>query len=382
VNRQKADVLDNFVSTRALAGPSSSAASEPARAALRDDPVYRELKVRLEAIGFFAPAPWSYAWRMALNLALCAAGWIALTMTTALWSRALGVVAIGIVMVQSSFIAHDAAHGAVTRRTWLVELVGQFYSTLLAGFAFSYFRRSHDLHHFHTNEHEVDPDCLSNLFSVDEWSARRKTGLGRFITRYQVVLIPALFPMWALAMKWDGLCFLSRSWRRCWRDVIALALHVALWLLLPLVIAGPAVAIGGYLAYNALAGLYLGAVIPVNHVATTYLGADHELSFVEHQLATCRDIRSPGPRPVAAVFDFLFIGLNRQIEHHLFPWAPVSRLASGARVIREVCRERGLPYRETSYPRAARELACHFARIGRLASRDAAWRLSSEIPRV
>jgi fatty acid desaturase len=382
VNRQKADVLDHFVSRKVLAGPSSSAASAPAREALRDDPLYRELKSRLEAIGFFTPAPWGYAWRMAVNFAICVGGWVALVLGDALWLQAIGVIAIGISMVQSSFLAHDAAHGALTRKSWLVELVGQLHSTLFAGFSFSYFRRSHDLHHFHTNEQDVDPDCLSNLFSVNEESARRKTGLGRFITRYQGVLIPVLFPMWALAMKWDGLCFLARSWRRCWRDVVALGVHVAIWLVVPALLAGPAVALGGYLVYNGLAGIYLGAVIPVNHVATTYLMPDHEMSFVEHQLATCRDIRPPGPRPVAALFDFMFIGLNRQIEHHLFPWAPVSRLASGARVIREVCREHGLPYRETTYSRAAWELAQHFARIGRQASRHAAWRLSSESPPV
>ena len=381
MNRYKATHLDHFVSSKGLAGPSATPASAAARASLAADPLYRELRARLEAIGFFRPAPWSYAGRIATNLALCVFGWIALVLAESLWLNMAGALAVGVSMIQSSFLAHDAAHGALARRSWLVELVGQLHSTVIAGFAFTYFRRSHDLHHSHTNEHDLDPDCLSNVFSVEGGSASRKTGLGRFMTRHQAVLLPLLFPLWALAMKSDGLGFIARGWRRCWRDIVATLLHVVVWLVLPLIIAGP-LALVGYLAANMVAGIYLGAVIPVNHVATTYLTSTHELSFVEHQLATCRNIRAPRSRPLAAVFSFLFIGLDRQIEHHLFPWAPACRLATGSEVIRELCRERGLPYNETSYRRAVVELASHFARVGRIAKLDEAWRLSSEPPRV
>jgi fatty acid desaturase len=381
VNRYKAAVLDHFVSSKVLAGPSATPASAEARASLAADPMYRELRARLDAIGFFTPAPWSYGWRIAVNLALCVFGWIALGLADSMWLSTAGALAIGVSMIQSSFLAHDSAHGALTRRAWLVELLGQLHSTVIAGFAFTYFRRSHDLHHSHTNEPELDPDCLSNVFSVEGGSASRKTGVGRFLTRHQAILIPLLFPLWALAMKCDGLGYIARGWRRCWRDIVAMLLHVVVWLVLPLILAGP-LALVGYLVANMIAGIYLGAVIPVNHVATTYLTSTHAMSFVEHQLATCRNIRSPRSRPLAALFGFLFIGLDRQIEHHLFPWAPACRLATGSEVIRELCRERGLPYNETSYRQAVHELASHFARIGRIAKLDAAWRLSSETPRV
>ena len=298
-----------------------------------------------------------------------------------IWMYAAGALAVGVAMIQGSVLAHDAAHGALSRRSWLVELVGQLHGTLMAGFAFTYFRRSHDLHHAHTNESDLDPDCLSDLFSVEGGSASRKSGLGRFLTRHQAVLIPVLFPLWALAMKCDGLGYIARGWQRCWRDLVAMLLHAGVWLVLPVILTGP-FALVGYLAANMIAGLYLGAVIPVNHVATTYLTSAHALSFVEHQLATCRNIRSPRSRPLAAVFSFVFLGLDRQIEHHLFPWVPACRLAKGSEIVREVCRAAGLTYNEASYRHAVHELATHFARVGRVAKLDATWRLSSEPPRV
>lgn len=382
MNRDKAAILDRFVSTKALAGPAASPASAGARAALRDDPAYAELRRRLDAAGFFAPAPGDYAWRIALTLAIAASGWAGLTVARSLWLHAAGALAVGVAMVQSAFLAHDAGHGALARRPWLVELLGQLHSTLVAGYAFSYFRRSHDLHHFHTNEEDVDPDCLSELFSVGARSARRKTGLGRLATRHQAVLIPLLLPLWALAMKWDGLTYVARGRRRCRRDLTVLVVHAAVWLAIPAACAGPAAALGGYLAANAVAGLYLGAVIPVNHLGTSYLSSGHALSFLEQQLATCRDVRPPGPAPVAAVFEFLFIGLHRQIEHHLFPWAPVCRLAAGAAVTRAFCLERGLPYNETTYPGAACAVLQHLARVGRRPEPEPGWGLSTQTPRM
>jgi fatty acid desaturase len=382
MNRDKVAILERFVSSKVLAGPSSSPASSAARAALHRDPDYLELKRRLDAIGFFTPAPGNYAWRIALNLAIAWSGWLGVAFAPSLWLRAAGAVAVGVAMVQSSFLAHDAGHGALVRRPWLVELVGQLHCTLIAGYAFGYFRRSHDLHHFHTNEEGVDPDGLSELFSVHEHSARSKTGLGRLVTRHQAVLIPVLLPVWALAMKWDGLVYVARAPYRHARDIATLVLHILLWLVIPAMCAGPGTALASYLACNAVAGVYLGVVIPVNHVGMRSLSSAHDLSFLEQQLVTCRDIRSPRSPVVAALFDWAFIGLHRPIEHHLFPWVPVCRLAGGAAVTREFCRERGLPYHETRYRDAARVLYQHMARVGRHAEVPALPGLSTDPPGV
>ena len=379
MNLHKADVLDHFVSPKIICGPSASPASADAAVRLREDPGYAELKHRLDAIGFFRPAPGDYAWRIALAAAMAIAGWCCIVLASALWLRAIGVALIGITMIQSAFLAHDAAHGAIAKRAWLVELIGQLYATVIAGYAFSYFRRGHDLHHFHTNEEELDPDCLSDVFSVGAASVRRKVGIGRFFTRHQAVIVPIVLPLWALTLKWDGLTFLARSWRRWWRDLVALAVHVAVWLVIPAHVIGVWAALAAYLTFNGLAGLYLGVVIPVNHIGTAYPPPGHDLTFLEHQLATSRNIRRPTTPIVRTVFAYFFIGLDHQVEHHLFPWAPVCRLADGAAVTRAFCAERGLPYHEASWTRAARDIGSHLARIGRSGDDEAAWQLSCKL---
>jgi fatty acid desaturase len=360
---RKAHVLDRFISMKVAAGPSAVPA---AHAALRVDPDYRELKRRLEASGCFVAARAAYTWRAILLLLVLAAGWAGMAVAGATELRVAGVVAVGVASVVGAFLAHDAGHGAVTRRPRVVGIIGHVYATVAAGFAFNYHRRSHDLHHFHTNEETVDPDCISDLVSVHERAAHGATGIGRRFTRHQALLVPLVFPIWALSMRIDGLAYAVRNHRRCRVDLLGLALHVVLWLAIPAILIGPITAAALYLAHTAVAGLYLGAIIPVNHVAMTYLPPGHTLPFFHHQLATCRNIRTPRWPLGAAVVDFLFLGLDRQIEHHLFPSTATFRLARAAPVVRQFCQERGLPYHETTYTQAIGQIWRHFARIGRI----------------
>ena len=58
--------------------------------------------------------------------------------------------------------------------------------------------------------------------------------------------------------------------------------------------------------------------------------------------------------------DFLYGGLNYQIEHHLFPNLARNRLPACRQLVREFCSQAGLPYTEegvlASYRSLLREL--------------------------
>jgi fatty acid desaturase len=370
MNRCKAAILDGYASDKILAGPYATARSRAAAAALRADPRYAELRRRLARTGFFAPAPWAGAARMAALTAL-AAGSYAVLCVPGLgpehrWLRLAAIAVAGLTMVQCSFLAHEAAHGAISRRPRVAAAIGQLFTTFWVGYAFAYFRRSHDLHHYHVNERAIDPDTQSSLFSVNEHAARTKQGLGRWITRHQTILIPVMSPLWAVGMKWDGLTYLWRNRRAAWLDCVVIALHAVLWLVIPGLAIGWGAALANYFAWTAVAGLYLKIIIPVNHVATTTLGPEHAagIDFLAQQITTSRNIAGP------AILDHLFIGLNLQIEHHLFPFVPTTRLRAGREVVRAFCREHGLPYLEQGYLPALADVYRHFARVARFAGAE------------
>ena len=56
--------------------------------------------------------------------------------------------------------------------------------------------------------------------------------------------------------------------------------------------------------------------------------------------------------------------LNYQIEHHLFPALPRNRLRAARPIVRGFCRERGVPYHETSLPGSYREILHHLHALG------------------
>jgi fatty acid desaturase len=349
MNRPKALVLDHFRSPK-IAAPK----------ALRHDARYVRLRRRLAEAGFFAPAPWAYAWRIALCLGGFAIAFALLCKAPGAMARIACFAAIGFVLVQGCFIAHEASHGSVSRRPWLAEAIGQLFDTLLVGFSYSYFRRGHELHHFHCNEERVDPDTQSTLFSVFESSARDKRGLGRWVTRYQYLLIPLLYPTWALAMKWDALTYVVRNRRQTRIDQLALMAHLALWFGVATWQLGFVSALANYLGWSACAGIYLGLVIPPNHVGLPPL-ADDAMPYLEQQLATTRNL------PSSALRDFLFMAVNNHVEHHLFPWVPGCRLRRGREALRAFCKEEGLPYCEEDYLAATAGVFRHFRKMATLA---------------
>jgi linoleoyl-CoA desaturase len=56
-------------------------------------------------------------------------------------------------------------------------------------------------------------------------------------------------------------------------------------------------------------------------------------------------------------------GLDRQIEHHLFPRLPTNRLREIAPAVRRACEEHGVAYKTASWPRTLWKSIAHLARL-------------------
>ena len=62
-----------------------------------------------------------------------------------------------------------------------------------------------------------------------------------------------------------------------------------------------------------------------------------------HQLETTRNLELP------RVISFFFIGLDYQVEHHLFPKIPHANLPRAGRITREWCKKHGVVYKSEPY---------------------------------
>jgi fatty acid desaturase len=108
-----------------------------------------------------------------------------------------------------------------------------------------------------------------------------------------------------------------------------------------------------------LLGLYLGLSFAPNHKGMPILDAADESDFLRRQVLTSRNIR--GGRLVDATLG----GLNYQIEHHLFPSMPRPNLRHAQPIIAQFCRERGLPYVQTSLTDSYAQTLRHLDTVGR-----------------
>ncbi len=352
-------LLDDFVSPKIIAGPHASDASRAAALALREDPRFQDLTRRLKAAGLFSRSWWGFGWRIVLfaTAYLAGFGYLLTGPSTVGCLVACGV--IGFAHVHGNFIAHDAGHGAITKNELAVELIGQFFDSFLGGYSFTYFRRAHDLHHYHCNEIDRDPNTMTRMFRFTAQGWGHRTGPTRLTTRWQHVLIPLLYPLWSFALRAEGIAYTARNLRRARIDAVLLVAHFALWFSLPVLALGWWGAIGCYAGVTAVTSLYLAVIVPINHIGMPTLDASTPTSFIAQQVTTTRNL------PSSPLRDFLFIGQNSQIEHHLFPWAPTFNLGRGRAIVRRFCRDHGLRYHECSFDAALREVHQHYYRMAR-----------------
>jgi fatty acid desaturase len=262
------------------------------------------------------------------------------------------------VFTQLSFLVHDAGHGAIFDVRWKNLLVGRFDAGLLLGMSFSYWCEDHNRHHRHPNQVAHDPSVNVPVLAFSEEQARSKRGVCRFTAKYQAWLFFPMAMLESLNKRRGVLKFLLRH--RHSAELALFACHYVLYFGV-LVWALPVPrAILFSIVHQGLYGLYMSLVFAPNHKGMPLLSRNSSLTFLESQTATARNVR------IHRRFDFLFGGLNYQIEHHLFPRIPRNKLPEARSIIRQFCLGNGIPYRETGFVETYRDILRHLRIVSRV----------------
>jgi fatty acid desaturase len=104
-------------------------------------------------------------------------------------------------------------------------------------------------------------------------------------------------------------------------------------------------------------GIGLGAVFAPNHKGMPVYRGEVSLDWLHRQVLTSRNIRS------GRLIDFLFGGLNYQIEHHLFPAMPRVNLRRVRPIVRRYCAAHAIPYVEVPLWESYAEVARFLGRV-------------------
>jgi fatty acid desaturase len=337
--------------------------AEP-RAARDFDVEYAHLRQTITRAGLLDRAYGYYALRILFTYAMFATALALPFVAPATFGWSVGAaLLIGFASVQVSMVGHDAGHLAVFKSARANFGLGLISMSLSLGVGFWYWCDRHNRHHAHTNAVEDDPDLAgSGLIAFSEEEARTRRGWRRAIAKHQAkfsILFLIFQLILVFAFRIESWLFTLRRLRGSRRrfDLALLMINLVLSLV-------PAALLGWrwlylFAAGQMIAGIYLGLIVATNHKGMPVWAKDAQIAFMERQILSSRNVTSN------PLWDFIFGGLNYQIEHHLFPTMPRVNLRHARPHVKLFCVSHGLSYEEvdplTSYRRAYLELR----RIGR-----------------
>jgi fatty acid desaturase len=318
------------------------------------------LGARVRRAGLMDPTKGYFVAKIVSNLALMAACWVGVFLIGDSWWQLAIAGVLALAFVQTGFIAHDTGHKQISKAKTSSELLGIVHMNLLMGTAYGWWVNHHNRHHSNPNNLDRDPDTLRRqvIFHVTEMPVKGRTRLKRLVIRFQSVMFFVLLGQEAWRLHASGFRAARAGQLKSPRLEIGLVLvHGVLYTAAVFLAMSPLKAVVFILVNQALYGFYLGAVFAPNHKGMVVHHADVELDWLHRQVLTSRNIRS------TRFTDFMYGGLNYQIEHHLFPSMPRVNLRKVRPMVIDYCREHGIPYCEVPVWRSYLEVARYLGKV-------------------
>jgi fatty acid desaturase len=337
---------------------------------MNEQMTYAHLRRRAGEAGILKQSGWNY---LPLALITIALGLIATVIVVVApgWWRLLAAPAFSLFWIQVGFLGHDSGHNQVFARTSANRFLGMLCFPLTLGMTFRSWVIKHNLHHAETNIVGDDPDIEHPLLAFTEKTARSRQGFARWVARYQAFLYPLLafgatfnfrFEAWRYAITGRTPWHSSKRYdseRRI--EFFLLVGNAVLWIVVPSVLLGPVHWLPVFIIGQALLGFHMAFVFAPNHKGMEMFesGAPRP-TFLELQVVTSRNVYG-GP-----LVDFMYGGLNYQIEHHLFPTMPRTNFGACRALVRAHCANAGIPYAEESVVGSCRTLFDELNRLGHM----------------
>ncbi|MEV0389123.1 acyl-CoA desaturase [Nonomuraea sp. NPDC050643] len=321
---------------------------------------FAKLSRRVAQEGLLDKRPGYYVARITLVAALFAGSWAAFAMIGDSWWQLPVAVLLAVAFAQVTLLAHDLAHGQISRSRRTSRAAGLLAGNLAVGLSYGWWMDKHTRHHANPNHEDHDPDVSPDILVWSEKQAEHSRGIARFIGRRQAYLFFPLLTLEGLNLKVSSFRALRRaSLKSRGLEGLLLTAHVVLYLGAVLLVLPLPMALLFVAVHQACYGVYLGCTFAPNHKGMPVLTAEDELDFLRRQVLTSRNVR--GGRFVNTALG----GLNFQIEHHLFPSMPTANLRRAQPIVREYCESLGVDYVECGLFESWGQALRHLHEVGR-----------------
>jgi fatty acid desaturase len=303
------------------------------------------LRAELRAAGVFEPRELRSWLKLGFLLAGVAGSLVGIW-AFGFWSAFLFIPVAAVFATAAAMLGHEGSHKSFSSSPFRNSVIAHFAFTLFSGLGTSYWHNKHDrLHHGHPNVEGVDPDIKPFPF-VSSRGDHEKCGAGErwFQRNFQSWAFWPMSLLMSLGMRRSSIIHLAKQKKRTrawWIEAACMVGHYALWIVVPSLIWGPLIGFAVYTSIWALVGVFLALIFAPAHIGLPIMNEQNH-DWI-HQLETTRNLEMP------RIVSFFFIGLDYQVEHHLFPKIPHVNLPLAARITRAWCEKNGIPHLSVPY---------------------------------
>ena len=319
---------------------------------------FRELERLITDKGLLKKQSAYYVHKTFVTFALLVASLAIIIFMENFWLRFLNALLLApLVYGQFSFLGHDSGHKQIFSSNRMNDIFGLVMSFSL-GMDRTWWVDKHNRHHGSPNQVGLDPDINFYVLSFTEEDALTKKGIWRQIIKRQAWLLPIMLFFVCVTLRVAGVQYMLSGKRlkfSFWEPFLML-LHFLIYFVFLFSFLGWQ-AFWFIAVHQLVFGFYMGSVFATNHKGMPILERDSELDYLTKQVITARNVKS---NPVV---DFMYGGLNYQIEHHLFPRMARNRLGEAQKIVKDFCVEHGIPYHETGFLLSYKEILQYFHRI-------------------
>ncbi|HLL20862.1 MAG TPA: acyl-CoA desaturase [Kofleriaceae bacterium] len=302
------------------------------------------LRAELRAAGLFEHRELQ-SWLKLTFLFACAAAALVGVNLLGFWYALVLVPVAAWFLTAAAMLGHEGSHKSFSKSPTRNAVLKYLAFPLLAGLGSLYWHNKHDLlHHGHPNVEGVDPDIRPWPFVSSRGDHHASTpGLRWFQRNFQSWAFWPMSTLMAIGMRRSSILYVisAKRTRAWWIEVACLTTHYVMWLVVPSLVWGPLVTFALYAGLWSCVGVFLALVFAPAHIGLPIMSAQNH-DWV-HQLETTRNLQMP------KWLSFFFIGLDYQVEHHLFPKIPHQHLPRAAEITAAFCARHGIPHLSVPY---------------------------------
>ncbi|WP_188950409.1 fatty acid desaturase, partial [Glutamicibacter protophormiae] len=146
------------------------------------------------------------------------------------WFQLLMAAALGLLLTQFAFLAHEAAHRQILASGKTNDKLGRFLANIVVGISYQWWMNKHNKHHATPNTIGKDPDIEWDTISFQPADAQRQRGLLKWITQRQGYLFFPLLTLEGLNLHAQSIkyLFLGDRVKHRRREIISIFTRIAL----------------------------------------------------------------------------------------------------------------------------------------------------------